>query len=838
MLIKYSADFSSSKKVISECIENFKNELFLEAKVLDVEKTPLKMSQSDADFLYQFDPRWWKQAAMQRFEMLYKALAEREEVRKVYYDKLYDYQIEYAKKELERSPILKFLSSDVQDALIKNTAHRRTLERISKIADPKFWNSTGKKYEQEMDFVFSGQGGKQITYSEKPYIKELIDTIEGQVGQKGGIDLSNPHDVEIKTVTKDGETKVKIRKRTNGFEFPEEDTINNMQKKWLMGIANGILSSKKITNFMTKDKTGKLQKNTIVDVPSSKVFEDAKMKINDSFAFDHEQKRIFKSLRKIFNRYKDSFVKAKTNEEVKSDLLQKLISDLKYQLPFLSKFPSCSSFDDCEKFFHDITLDSRKEIYSNVFEAKDKNFKSADLGIPDKFFHNESILISLMNFLAAKQLVEWAKKGELKNSNDEPILFDDEKQDLIFPELKLPTFKKELTYKQKVQASKGGGHEIKTKTVDMPVLMSGGFVKEHDEDDPEHAEMHKDLPKRGFLYNPRTKQKEHRFVGVDSLEKAGHQGTDHDRFGSFHPTQNIAGVEFLDIRSEEIQNRLQSLIGEEGLCKANYSTKNGKTRITFTDASHTDKDTMLCGVAKTIYNNLTGGSKMDERDLSEENENALYHFPMLYKMVILNILNNLNSNRVRYENQRNEFIRQLVNDFKQHNIGGKGKRKTRTTDASVDIIAHKPPESKNALINLINSLKYNMLVSCSSLVKGACVPCNPEDHTCEIKAMYPIEKVVRDAQVLDQTMQQSDKNLKPSNLENIPSETEKIEKMLVALAVAKEYQDKPKENDLKNIDEKIKTKAKEIHDIFANEKNKTKSMADTVKKILRLLGIM
>ena len=229
---------------------------------------------------------------------------------------------------------------------------------------------------------------------------------------------------------------------------------------------------------------------------------------------------------------------------------------------------------------------------------------------------------------------------------------------------------------------------------------------------------------------------------------------------------------------------------------------------------------------------------MDERDLSEENENALYHFPMLYKMVILNILNNLNSNRVRYENQRSEFIRQIVNDFKQHNIGGKGKRKTRTTDASVDIIAHKPPESKNALINLINSLKYNMLVSCSSLVKGACVPCNPEDHTCEIKAMYPIEKVIKSAENLDKVISHSDKNLKPSNLENIPSEIEKIEKMLVALAVAKEYQDKPKEDNLLNINDTIKTKAKQVHDVFANEKNKNKSMVDAVKSILKILGIL
>ena len=95
----------------------------------------------------------------------------------------------------------------------------------------------------------------------------------------------------------------------------------------------------------------------------------------------------------------------------------------------------------------------------------------------------------------------------------------------------------------------------------------------------------------------RSKKKEFRFVSADKLPNAGLQGTEHDRIGAYHPTQNIAGVEFLDIRDPEIKNKLESLIREEGLCKPQYSIKDGKTRITFTDASHTEKDTMLCGIA-------------------------------------------------------------------------------------------------------------------------------------------------------------------------------------------------------------------------------------------------
>ena len=65
MLIKYSQNNIKENSVLIECIQNFQNELLLEAKILDVQKTPLKMTQNDIDFLHQFEPRcgnkqWFK----------------------------------------------------------------------------------------------------------------------------------------------------------------------------------------------------------------------------------------------------------------------------------------------------------------------------------------------------------------------------------------------------------------------------------------------------------------------------------------------------------------------------------------------------------------------------------------------------------------------------------------------------------------------------------------------------------------------------------------------------------------------------------------------------------
>jgi hypothetical protein len=847
MLIKYSSNAVQKNSDLVECINNFQKELLLEAKILDVEKMPLKMNQYDIDFLHHFHPRWWKQAVKKRFDLLFEALKEREEVRKIYYDKLYDYQLDYAKKELERSPILKFLSSDVQDAMLKNTAHRQTLEKIIKLADQKFWQGTGRKYESNMEFSFLGSGNKTITYDANPYIKELIETIEGEVGQKGGIDLSNPHEVKIETSGDKDETKVKIRRKTNGFEFPEEETINEIQKKWLVGIANGLLSAKKINSFISSDEEGNVQKHNVTHIPSAEVFGNANMKINDTFSFDHEQKRMYKSLRKLFNYFKNNYNKAKlafdeakssqekaNAENAKLKILKGLVENLRTQLPFASKYPNCDSYKDCEGFFHDLTMDSKNAFFKKAFDDEQNNLKKAELGIPDSFFSNESLFDTLIRFLAAKQLVEWAKEGKLKNANNENVVFDSEKQDLVFPELKIPTFEKELKYKQKKHASKGGGYEEKTEKVQMPVLLKGGFVKEHEEDDIDHSTQHEALPRRGEMYNPRTGRVEPRFVNVDSFEKAGHQGTDHDRIGAYHPTQHIAGVEFLDIRDPEIKNRLEKLIREEELCTYKMSTKDGTTRITFNPASHEEKNTVLCGVAKAIYYNLTGGETMDKRDLSEENEYALNNFPILYKFVIISLLNNLNSNKFYYLNQRRQYISQLITDFKQKNIAGKQTRRKRTLKADSEIKPKEPIQTKNELLNLINKLKYNFLMSCSEKQKGVCTPCNPEEHACEIKAAYPIEAIVKKAEEYQDYEDKAEKNLNPNMIEKHADEADRIEKMLIALAVAKDL--KPDEKTLQGIDQKIETTAKEIKDLFSNEKSKKMSMVDTVKSILKRMG--
>lgn len=834
MLIRYLGQNNLKTNALVECIQNFQNELITEARILDVQKTPVKMSQNDISFLHQFEPRWWKQAIIKRFDLLYQALKEREEIRKKYYDKLYQSQLEYAIKEFSYTPTLRFVSKDIKNALIKQTAHRQTMEKIARLADKKFWEGEGQKYDKDMEFKFEGAGGKQIIYDANPYLKSLVETIEGQVGQKGGLDLSNPHEVQIE--------KGKIKRKTTGFEFPEEETINQMQKKWLIGLANGLLGEKKLEDFdkhVLKDKEGNISSKTIIHHPASKVFDNQKMKIDDTFAFDHEQKRIFKSLRKIFNSYKSAYNDTEKNDE-KALLLKNLIQRIKSELPFTSNLVSGETYDDALKFFHDVTLSSKDKIFQNIFKTQDEksrnNLKSPSIGIPDEFFGKESVFNTLLNYLAAKQLVEWAKQGNLKNSNNELIQYDSTTDNLIFPELKVPTFSKKLNYRIKQQAKKGGGFENVSVDVKMPALAEGGFVKEHDEENPQHKEEHGGLPRRGMLYNPKTGKMEHRFVNVDSLPNAGHQGTEHDRIGSYNPTQNIAGVDFLDIRDPEIRNKLEQLVREEGLCTYTISIQNNKTVIDIKDASHTDKNTVLCGIAKSIVDYLGGSATIDKRKITPEKENALNHFPMIYKIVLLNILNNLGSDRIKYQNQRRQYVSQLVYDILQKNLAGKGTRRVRGEEREIE--TKTKPESKNLLLNLINTLKSNLLQSCDVRNKTGCSPCNPEDYTCEIKASFPIEKVIQKAQEIDDKIDTAEKTLKPSHVEKNIEETETIEKMLVALIVSKEIEKNPEDKNLKNINTKIEDTAKEIKNIFVNEKNKNISLVDSVKSILKRMGLI
>ena len=846
MLIKYYSDFKPNSKFIFECFEYLSEELMFEARILDVHKIPIKTDESNRKFLYNFDPRFWKQAAIKRFDLLYEALKEREKIRKKEYDKYYEKELKALTKDLKKNPILRFLSSDVQSAMSKNTVHRQVMERIAKITDEEFWQGIGKKYISKMEFIFDAPGGKQEIYEANPDIKSLIDNLEGIVGESGGIDLSNPHEVSFETVNDaTGEVKKKIKRKTNGFEFPEDETIALMQKKLLVGIANGLLTNKKITSHITREN-GEMKKHDVTHVASSVVF-SKNHKINDVFAFTHEQKRIFKNLRRIFNNYKEYYNNA-NDESRKISLLKSLIDDLKNELPFLQSFKNCNDYKECERFFHDATIDSNSNIYKNSgsaitsnVPAKGKNLQNPDIGIPDKFFADESIIETLSWFLSAKQLVEWAKQGELKNANDEPIVYDKEKEDLIFPELKIPTFQKEIKYKVSKPAIKGGGFEEKTKTVSVPVLFSGTFAKEHDENNPEHVENHRELQKRGFIYNPRTKQKEHRFVNAEDLEKSGHQGMDHDRFGVYYPPPHMSGVEFLDLKDPEIKNRLESLIRDEGLCRLDMKVDSeNNTSINFIPASHTDNNTILCGVAQTIKDNLTSGQRIDRRKMTEEDNYLLAHFPIIYKIVTLHLLSNLNSNKVQFAKQRRAYISQIVTDFKQKNLAGKGTRKKRQLQGGNEmLLGGDPNDTQNEMSNLINKLKFTLLTLCDARQRGVCTPCNPEDYACEIKAAYPIEKVIEKAEEIDAASDHADKNLKPSNLENQVLETDKMKTMLIALAVSKDFENKPKnKKNLKDIDNKIKEVSSEIEQLFISQKSKNINMVDIVKNILRIVGVI
>lgn len=847
MLIKYSNNFLAKKNIIEQNnnLENdllLEEDLLLEARIFDINKSPIKMDSYMKTYLYKIDPKFWKQAIFERFELLYEALEKREEVRKKEYDKKYDTFYQEALKSMQDSPILQHASDDVKRALVLNTAHKKAMQKVAEETDDIFWNGVGKKYNEKMDFEFTTFGNRKESYQSNPNIKSLLDSIEGKIGEKG-IDLTNPHLVKIERIKdKDtGEIATTIKKRTNGFEFPEVETIKEVLKDLLQGVANGLLSSSIPSEFLEKDLDNKYKKYKVDRIPTSAIFTQ-KGTMDDNFAFTHERKRTQKKIKNILTSYLPAYLSA-SSETKKFEILSALINDLKRAIPFFNQY-NCNDYKSCKNLFNQVTDDSNMEMYKNAFEINDKNLLNPNLGNPDQFFKDEALLRTLSSFLAVKQILIWAKEGKLKTSSDEQITFDEKSQKLIFPELKLPVFKKNISFKEKQQEKKGGQYVDNTKDVYMPVLFDGGFTKEHEEGNIDHESEHENLPRRGFLHNPLTGKKEHRFVSVDSWSHAGHQGYDHDRVGAFHPTQNMTGVEFLDIQDPEIKNLLEKLIREEGLCTYTMSINDdGSVNLDIKDnAKYTDKNTVLCGVAKAIKNNLMSSRNMDKRNVKEESKAILRNFPIMYKIVVLNLLNNLNSDMVIHPNKRKALISRIVTDFKQKNIGGKGTRRLRQEGGGIEALhPFEPVETKNEMLNLIAKLKHTLLKACDSRDPNVCRPCNPEDYTCEIKASYDIPYINAQAEKIDAKVKKAERNLNASNLENYTAEINNIKTMLTALAVANELSKKKKTTKSKlktsELDTSILDKSKEIDNMFISEEGKNKSMVEIVKDILNSLGI-
>ena len=209
-----------------------------EAVLGSIYKASSFLGPDDINFLQQFPRRYWKQALDKRynntsegFQSLFNYLkdlqAKRDEVYKAQFDK----HLEDERKQFG-SPDYAGLSPKTKEELARK--HARVLakrEAFDIVPTDKF-----PAADKDQVFEFKRKGAATEKYVADPMINSLVQKLEGTIDNEDGFDLSHPTVVEKKK----GDSVI-LQNKTDGFNFPNFDTISEVLPEYLKLHAHGIL---------------------------------------------------------------------------------------------------------------------------------------------------------------------------------------------------------------------------------------------------------------------------------------------------------------------------------------------------------------------------------------------------------------------------------------------------------------------------------------------------------------------------------------------------------------------------------------------------------------------
>ena len=771
-------------------IEAEEKEIILnEAIQGDISKHTLMQlfSSDNIKYLNQFLPQDQKAAEKQRMDILYQAMTDRQNFLKKDFEKDFFVQKNKLQELFNKKKIEKvYFTKDFEDVIVNHCAVKQAWEKTLEKGEKSWWDSSdengGKKYLKN-DYVVSIKDKKATRkYKVNLYLKEMVKRIEGEIGSEHGSDLSFPRVDPYHYSYKGKEYKEK--KRFNGMLLPEDETIGMNYDKWLTASAQGLLSPKSLKHGEEIEVEGEsefLPGHT--GAVKKKINFIKHEKLKNKNMLDVEKVLLRKEIRRIFEGSeltKDiirSYGKPKRGSDASSattqpkepDRYKDLLNDFIYKLfnlehlSFLKKLEPLRNIEDPEGFLKELiklskdeeklsvkflryakeSTDEKEESEESVKKTENeaiKLYKQMEKAVNDEgiihIFDNESYKKSFINLIIFKQLIHWIKEGNFKIKN--PITGTDElakieNDEIVFPNLYQPTFKKNITYYKDVRGKSGIEEKrFQEEGVDMPVLLPGSILIEKERDEVSEPVESLKKPKIGEeIWNPHEKRYEQRYYDLKQhyLNKQasglltggdliGIQGSADKIFGGMHPNRMIESFKFLcpdpdDKKKDEIfWNKINDFIRKNGqLALAHFDPVGGPGGLPKVDyeaipPSVTDKEMqgsykgdpykfiVVKKLAEIIWDKILGYRYIDSHDIKPEKLRLMSNFPELYHLIFSKVFSNLGDNDMFESEGLKSFIQEKVQNYLDKKVSSREARGSRSGNISQDIGEMKPEELK------------------------------------------------------------------------------------------------------------------------------------------------
>lgn len=211
-----------------------------EAVLGSIHKASLFMGPDDIAFLQQFPRRFWIQALDQRynntqdgFQSLFNYLKDLQEKRNEIYKDLFEKHLEDERRQFSTSSDYIGLSPKTREELARK--HARVLAKRE--AFEKVPTEENLPSDKDQVFTFKSKGSTTESYVANPMIAPLVKKLEGTIDNDDGYDLSHPTVVEKK---REGKPPI-LQNKTDGFNFPNKDTIQEVLPEYLKLHAHGVI---------------------------------------------------------------------------------------------------------------------------------------------------------------------------------------------------------------------------------------------------------------------------------------------------------------------------------------------------------------------------------------------------------------------------------------------------------------------------------------------------------------------------------------------------------------------------------------------------------------------
>lgn len=724
----YEEDIFEKLEFIEE-----EDELVLEAVQGNVTKETLPhlFSNDTIKYLYQFEPDDHGDAEYIRYQILFKAMQDRQE----YYSEFFSTILSEEKKKIEnlfekqKQEIKIYLNPSLKDTIINHCAQKAAFEKVNNDKLEDWWKDTsrigGKKYLEPYPVKIGTK-----TYKVNLFLKDMVARIEGSSLSKTGADLSFPQ----KWIEKNKEGKNTVIKRFSGMILPSQVSIKQNIEEWKSAIANGLLTAK-----MPKD-------DEIVEIPhiTKKIGEGAyTAKVNYDYDYKNKNKkpkdnvelyeterviltkelrsmlekdnwvyRIKRIAKKLKEKEKDKTASAEEITDLKKSVIasqneyyNRFILDFNKVFSFgndiFSKISSSEKYTDPvtkyeflknpQLFFNEILkLDEKSKqtvdyLLRRMAQKKDSKGVKYDLLIKEgtedfmNVLKDQSLLNSFYNFMVLKQVLFWVKNKNFKHKNvrtgeEENAYVDEKTNELVFPKLIIPKFKKHISYEE--------GGKPKSVQVNMPYLIAGKVLKEKSRYEMELADSPSDTAE---MYDPISSKFKKRYIDKTGISYSGIQGSEDKLKGGIRPNQNIESFEFMcpsesDIdKTDNFWTRIKHIISSNnGLSQASVKISADpevspelvlKPLSVPYDSIPVDSNIVINDVAKSIWSSLKINKIEDQRSLREERIVAAKNFLSLYNLIISKIISNIGDQNMVYDKKKfKAFLKEKVQIYLQQEL--------------------------------------------------------------------------------------------------------------------------------------------------------------------------